>query len=276
MGLDGTNQGRTGLPDSATVGKTAGITLLVWFVSGSALSRLGDTGLVLSELVLLAPVGCLLVFKRFDIRRVLRIQPVSLSVGLFSALLGVALTVLSNVIQVVFNKRFTMPAEMENMLENMLVLNTLGDFVLIIIASTVAASICEELFFRGFLQAHLERYRHPLIAIAVSSLLFCLLHPIWWIPSTLLNGLVLGLIAYVTRSVYPGIIIHMIHNGLAIGLSQLAAEQSLWIMESLILKPAMVVGSVMVLSGGILYLFKRHLNHPDLTSMLAHSPDHRL
>lgn len=269
---------RTGLPEAATVVKIAGITLLLWIVSGYTLSMLGYTGMFLSELVLLVPVLLFIIYNKIDIKRALRLQPISLYIGLFSIISGAALTVLSNVIHVVFNKIYPMPMEMENMLENMLVLNTLGDFVLVILASIVAASICEELFFRGFLQAHLERRWHPLKAIAFSSVLFCLLHPIWWMPSTLFNGIVLGMMAYVTRSVYPGIIIHMIHNGLAVGLSQLSLDRSIWVMESFILEPSIVVGSIVILSGSLLYFFRRGFLNSEQASVLpdAHFSDNQV
>lgn len=246
------------VPDTTSVGKIAGVTGFLWIVSGYALSSLGDVGMLMSELVILLPAFLIISKNRFNLSRAFRIYPISVYMWPLTGVLGLALTIVSNVIHIVFNNMYPMPREIDTILENMLLLNSFGDLILIILTYIVAAAICEELFFRGFIQSSLEQSWHPLKAIALTSILFCLLHPIWWMPSTLFKGFVLGLLAYLTKSVYPGIIIHLIHNGFAILLSQMDMARSIWVMETFILQPFIVVGSTVVLSGGLLFLFRRN------------------
>ena len=84
--------------------------------------------------------------------------------------------------------------------------------------------VYEELVFRGWILGRLARGHSRTLAIAVSSLLFGLLHlrDIYWLePPALLRlmafaGLVLGpLLAWVTlrcRSLWPAVILHYVNN----------------------------------------------------------------
>lgn len=77
------------------------------------------------------------------------------------------------------------------------------------------AAICEETGFRGYLQVPLEKKYGPAIAIVVTSLLFLLIHlsHTWAreiIPHIFLASVLLGILAYKTGSLIPGIIGHAI------------------------------------------------------------------
>ncbi len=92
---------------------------------------------------------------------------------------------------------------------------------LLLLTIAVIQPICEEVFFRGFLfQGLRDRFRGPLVVV-VTALLFGLFHvlnptlltPERFLPSTLL-GLFLGWVCYRSGSLLPGILLHMLHNGL--------------------------------------------------------------
>jgi membrane protease YdiL (CAAX protease family) len=85
----------------------------------------------------------------------------------------------------------------------------------IIVMSSVVAAICEETGFRGYLQVPLEKKYGPAIAIIITSLIFTLIHMshTWArqiIPHIFLASVLLGLLAYKTGSLIPGIIGHAI------------------------------------------------------------------
>ena len=74
------------------------------------------------------------------------------------------------------------------------------------------------MIFRGFLQKFLEeKWGDPTRAIMVTSLFFTLVHmnPFWAIQIYLL-GIVLGYLAWKTRSILPGIFLHALNNGIAL------------------------------------------------------------
>jgi membrane protease YdiL (CAAX protease family) len=82
-----------------------------------------------------------------------------------------------------------------------------------LIMSSVVAGICEETGFRGYLQAPLEKKYGPASAIIVTSIIFTLIHlnkswahPI--IPHIFFASILLGILAYKSGSLIPGIIGH--------------------------------------------------------------------
>ena len=91
--------------------------------------------------------------------------------------------------------------------------------MLLTLAATPA--VIEELCFRGFLFSALSRVMKPVQVIVVTAVVFGLFHVVTgnallverFVPSTLL-GLILGWVAYRTKSVFPGMALHFVHNGL--------------------------------------------------------------
>ena len=93
-------------------------------------------------------------------------------------------------------------------------------------------AICEEFTFRGlFLSAFRSRFS-AVASVVATAVLFGLFHVFVrdnlflerFIPSTLM-GLLLGTVCLTTRSIYPGMLLHALHNGLMLSLSHY--EQSL-------------------------------------------------
>lgn len=93
------------------------------------------------------------------------------------------------------------------------------------LAFAVAPAICEELAFRGFLLSGFERSGRERLAIMLSGLAFGIIH---MIPQQVLNaavlGMVLGLIAVRTRSLLPGVLFHLLYNGLEVFRSRYGAQ----------------------------------------------------
>jgi membrane protease YdiL (CAAX protease family) len=97
------------------------------------------------------------------------------------------------------------------MLDKMPVLTALA----ILIMSSVVAGICEETGYRGYLQVPLERKFGPTVAIVISSIIFTLIHlsktwayPI--LPHIFFASVMLGMLAFKSGSLIPGIIGHSI------------------------------------------------------------------
>lgn len=91
----------------------------------------------------------------------------------------------------------------------------------IVLSLAATPAVCEELFFRGYLQGALQGKLRPRTAVLLSALLFGLFHVATtsmlaierFLPSTFL-GLILGWLCYRTASVWPGMLLHATHNGL--------------------------------------------------------------
>ena len=84
-----------------------------------------------------------------------------------------------------------------------------------LVAGSIVAGICEETGFRGYMQAPLEMRHRPFVAILIVSVMFTLIHishtwalPI--LPHIFFASVLLGILAYRTGSIIPGIIGHSI------------------------------------------------------------------
>src|ERR1051326_593237 len=86
--------------------------------------------------------------------------------------------------------------------------------VALLVMGSLAAPFSEEAAFRGYAQVMLERSFRPTAAIAISSVMFALAHVtqgLMW-PKLLvyfLAGLAFGVTAYLTKSILPGIAVHI-------------------------------------------------------------------
>ena len=87
-------------------------------------------------------------------------------------------------------------------------------YVLLVVAVTPA--ICEEVMFRGYLQRQVERSLGVVASILVVGLLFGAFHlrPTQVLPLATL-GIYLGFSVWVTGSLWTGVLIHFLNNGLA-------------------------------------------------------------
>lgn len=87
------------------------------------------------------------------------------------------------------------------------------------IAVAVTPAICEELAFRGFMLTGLQsgRKRGFWTPILITSVCFGVIHMIaHQVVNAMLLGVVLGLLAVRSRSLIPGVIFHLIFNGMQV------------------------------------------------------------
>ncbi len=83
-----------------------------------------------------------------------------------------------------------------------------------LIASVLVAPICEETFFRSFIFAGFLNRMPILVAIVLSSLLFAIAHAdLGSFAVLFFIGLALALVRWRTRSIWPGILLHLLNNG---------------------------------------------------------------
>ncbi|HKV04006.1 MAG TPA: CPBP family intramembrane glutamic endopeptidase [Candidatus Acidoferrales bacterium] len=101
--------------------------------------------------------------------------------------------------------------------------NNLGDIsriplltvILLLVMSSLVSPVSEEAAFRGYCQVVLERKFPGAAAVLVSSVFFALAHLtqgfyLSKLSVYFLAGVVLGLIAYLTKSLLPGIAVHIV------------------------------------------------------------------
>ena len=104
-----------------------------------------------------------------------------------------------------------------------------------LIALAIVPAACEELFFRGFLLAAFKAEMSSPLAVALSSILFGMFHVVVrdalfferFAPTCFL-GIILGVICMKTGSVWPGMLMHSVHNGLLMTVSSYTELLKAW------------------------------------------------
>jgi sodium transport system permease protein len=151
-------------------------------------------------------------------RRTLRLywprpRYLALAVGL-----ALALNPLVNELRPVVERLFPISNEVKAALEQMM--EGVPGLGTALVLFAVIPAVCEELAFRGFILSGLERGHTTRTAIVLSAVLFGFMHVLLSLFQQLFNatllGLVLGLLAVRSRSIVPGVVFHMINNGLAV------------------------------------------------------------
>src|SRR5690606_8601947 len=90
------------------------------------------------------------------------------------------------------------------------------EYALAFITLVVIAPVAEETLVRGYLYGKLRRVTSAAGAIIITSLLFSLMHFQWNVALAVLPlGILLAVLRETTGSIWAGILLHMLKNGLA-------------------------------------------------------------
>jgi sodium transport system permease protein len=97
--------------------------------------------------------------------------------------------------------------------------------VVVVLALAVVPAIAEELAFRGVVLGALSTRLRPASAILLSALLFAISHgSLFRLLPTLVLGVLLGLIARRTRTLWPSMLAHALNNGILLALDRASPE----------------------------------------------------
>ncbi|MCH8807347.1 MAG: CPBP family intramembrane metalloprotease [Planctomycetes bacterium] len=78
-------------------------------------------------------------------------------------------------------------------------------------------AVCEELFFRGYVLSGLRGALGRMGALGVSAVAFGIYHgSVYRLPTTIVLGVLFGLLVYQFRSIWPAMIAHCMHNTISI------------------------------------------------------------
>lgn len=135
---------------------------------------------------------------------------------------------------------------------------------LALLFAAVTPALCEEVMFRGYLQRQVERRLGAAWSIVLVGVFFGLFHLrlLQALPLAAL-GLYLGYVVWVSGSLWPGVLVHLLNNGLAVLVSDYArrspglGEGGLEAMEV----PWYLAGAGLVLALGACEALRRRRAH---------------
>jgi sodium transport system permease protein len=106
---------------------------------------------------------------------------------------------------------------------------------LVLFALAVAPAVGEEFFFRGYLLGALRGKFSAWSAIGITAVVFGLFHAsvggliaVERVLSSTLLGLALGWICSRTKSIFPGMLLHVLHNSLMLSLIYFGPRLQAW------------------------------------------------
>lgn len=154
--------------------------------------------------------------KNASFKKTIRLNPISSKILFSTVLFSLGLIIISDEMDRIMQTIIPAPEYITD-LNHLLKPDTLLGFILLFIAVSILAPIGEELLFRGFLQQFLERYWSDTTkSILVTSFVFSAIHfnPYWFAQIYFL-GIMLGFLAWKTKSVIPSVILHALNNTMA-------------------------------------------------------------
>ena len=118
----------------------------------------------------------------------------------------------------------TLEQQQVDMIEGLLLGSDLSTGFLFF-ALAITPALCEEVLFRGYLQRQVERGWGTVASIVVVGILFGLYHLrlSQAVPLSLL-GIYLGFVVWATGSLWAGVLVHLLNNGLAVAVTAFARD----------------------------------------------------
>ena len=217
-----------GAPERHEVALILGLVLLLNLVPGGLLQLAHlRWGLLVTQLLFVAaPVLLAIRWFYLDGRAVLPLRSPGRT-ALVGAVLGIiGLNHVLNCGQVWQERHHPMPELWRNLFEALTTFDGPFDFILLLLLVGVLPGVCEEILFRGFVQAGLKQaFESDTKAIVVGAVVFAGFHLNPWSFSFLLIiGLYLGFLVQRTRSLLPAMAAHALNNILSLVLASLGGQ----------------------------------------------------
>jgi sodium transport system permease protein len=196
-------------------------------------------GLIFTELVvfLALPIG-FAVYLKLDLRETFRLKPPSPRYVLAAVLMFVGFEFCAGTLVALQNAIFPVPKQLMDAMEKLLLATKDQPLWLILLVSAALPAICEEMSFRGLMMSGFLSRLRPAAALALTGAVFAVFHLSLhrFLPIFLL-GWAISYLVWKSGSIFTGIILHLLNNGVAgvlvnypqldrIGLLQLKVDYS--------------------------------------------------
>lgn len=213
--------------------------------------------LLILEILTILPALVYLLSGRYDLKNVFRLRlpyPRTLLPSLF---VGLGLALVMDGLNRLFQSAFPMMEELLASMNEVYILHRPEAFLLLLLGGVIVPGFSEELLFRGFFQRSMEAAAQIPKAILATAFVFAFVHfnP-WWFIQILIAGVILGVIAWKCRSIFPCILIHIIKNGLAVWFMNVGKERLSGVWGGLIVSPVSILIGAAVMAGGLILIYR--------------------
>lgn len=171
-------------------------------------------------------------YTKLDLRETFSLRLPTFPHWVATALIVIGVVPLSATIQQYLYATFEPTAQMREMMQVEESLLTGVPFWALILAFAILPGICEEFAFRGMLLSGLRDRLGGWRTVVLVGIIFGAFHIyVFKIPPVAILGMVLAFVCLRTRSIIPGILIHMANNGFGVIAGKLAADGDTRLMD---------------------------------------------
>lgn len=188
-----------------------------------------------------------------------RIRPVSRLTLLWSLLIGLGIAVVGDELDRVISVLIPAPEFIAEFAQTMLITGPL-DFVLLVVGSVFVAALVEEFLIRGLLQQSMEEHYDVTRAVIYASLAWTIIHGmLFWAIQIFLMGIILGLIAWRSNSIWPAVIAHGTNNALAVFFYNVDNDKiaSVYLWKDHV-NPLFIIAALALVVFGIKYFYQEY------------------
>ena len=211
-------------PTPATAILIVAVLFPIWFYVQSSVQLGGDfaaslrwTGQLMPVCFVLVPLAVCLYFK-IDLRRTFALGPPAGRRYLLAAAL-IGLTAWVPVHEFSIAQRALLEPPDALTASNEVMLAALGEMApwMALLLLAIIPALCEEALFRGFLLSGLRSGTRKWPAIIAAACIFGVFHYyVFKFPVTAGLGLVLGCLCWQSRSIWPAVLMHALHNSISV------------------------------------------------------------
>jgi len=185
--------------------------------------------ILLVEAFIIVPAVVFVMVRGYSLRHIFRFNPIDRNQLYATIVIALSLIVVLNFLEYwlqyfleYLSQYFPYPdwyneikSTFESDIIEMFKIDTVYKFIVLFLSVVVFAAVCEEMFFRGFIQQSLENRLSTGWAIFLTAFMFSILHPLSFIPILVL-AVIIGIISWRSNSIIPTIIIHALNNGISL------------------------------------------------------------
>jgi len=181
------------------------------------LITLGELGLIVIPLIYIKNL-------HLSLKDTFRWNSIPSEIVFWSVIIGFSISVLGDEMDRLVSMIIPAPEFLAEISAAMQINSTL-DLLILVTGAVIAAAFIEESIIRGFLQKSLEKYQDVTRAVIYASLAWTIIHGmLYWAIQIFLLGIILGLLAWRSNSIFPSVIGHAINNTLALIFNNIQQE----------------------------------------------------
>jgi sodium transport system permease protein len=210
-------------------------------------------------------------YMRVNVRTAFRLERPRAAAIVAALCFGCSTWILAHAWFVVQEQWLPMPPPIKQMMQHVTSWLDGSHVLVVVLLLALVPAVCEELFFRGYVLSGVRGALGKVAAVLLVALVFAIFHQsVFRLVVSAALGLLLGLLVVQWRSVWPAVLAHFLHNGLAVavrrpdGLQPLVERLGYAIGEEGHPPPMswIIAAAVLVAVGVLLCLLAREREYP--------------